>query len=326
MTTYWVFSTANLDYLPRLLQLDSSLKVANGTLRKVYLSLDNANFARLSGNFKADILVNRSELESADSALAESLHDRTLVEQFFTLGPSLLRHFLSAADTGDWLIYCDSDLFFYAPLDEILAPFEENSVVIVPHRHYMWNRRRLEKFGTFNVGMVAFRNCAEGRLLLNLWADRCIDWCKDFPQEGKYADQKYLEEFLEVGSRVAIDSRVGSNLAPWNSSLRHVGEARDGSLTVSKQRLLYFHMQGMKRLDRGWMLGHVPYLSIASSRLKRLIYLPYLRGLEIQTQAVNGFLPRAEGIRRGRSSFSYWLLRISNVLLGQIISFRDLER
>lgn len=320
----WLFSSADSHYWPRLLQLDSSLTSTNQKLNKYFLILDDSEH-NLEKVTTAN-LIKKSDLLKRNHELSMSLVGRTLAEQYFTIAPSFMVEYSALSAPGDWLVYCDADIKFFSPIDEILEPFMEKSAVIVPHRHHWWNRWRLSKYGEFNVGLVAFRNSPEGLNLLNYWAQSCIQWCKDAPQSGKYADQKYLEDFLQIGDMVAVDTRVGANLAPWNASFHKLVEKSDGTLLVDGEPLLYFHMQGLKRTGVGWELGHIPYLTAASSELKKKIYIPYLRELEAATLEVKSHEEPATGLRRRQAGPNEMLRRAAGRLLGQTVLFRDLRK
>jgi hypothetical protein len=205
---------------------------------------------------------------------------RSTSEQIFSVGPSVLLSVSESVAQGGWLVYADSDLYFFEPLQTYLESLPQCNVVIAPHRHYFWNRSRLAKYGNYNVGLVAFRNSEEGLRALRFWADSCLEWCYDRPEEGKYADQKYLERFSSVSSGVYVDNSLGANLAPWNSFLKRITSSKSGQIFVQRDKLSYFHAQGLKQRNGRWILGHLNYLSFAGPQLKKLVYRPYLDKLE----------------------------------------------
>ena len=170
------------------------------------------------------------------------------------------------------------------------------------------------------MGLVAFRNNEEGLRALRFWAESCLDWCYDRAENGKYADQKYLERFSLVSSGVYVDNSLGANLAPWNSFLKKISLTKSGEIFVGKDKLVYFHAQGLKQKNGRWILGHLNYFSFAGPRLKKLVYRPYLEKLEEWTQkpGFEGFgTSRAPTTLLGRfaASMTYGL----SLLTGQTI-------
>ena len=271
------------------------------------------SFARLQIESWNGFLNQRPEI-------AEALSGRSPSEQIFSVGPSFLLTKSSSVIPEGWLIYADSDLFFFESVHHYLRLLPECNVVIVPHRHYAWNRRRLEKYGHYNVGLVAFRNNEQGLRALQFWADSCLDWCYDRPENGKYADQKYLEQFSSVASGVYVDNSLGANLAPWNSLFQRISVSKSGEILVGKDKLVYFHAQGLRQKNGRWILGHLNYLSFAGPRLRKHVYKPYLEKLEewAQKPGFEGFgTSRAPTTLLGKfaTSVSYAL----SLLTGQTI-------
>ena len=245
---------------------------------------------------------------------------RSTSEQIFSVGPSVLLNVSVSVAHDGWLVYADSDLYFFEPIQTYLESLPECNVVIAPHRHHLWNESRLAKYGKYNVGLVAFRNNEEGLRALRFWADSCLEWCYDRPEDGKYADQKYLEQFSSVSSGVYVDNSLGANLAPWNSFLKKISLTKSGEIFVGKDKLVYFHAQGLKQKNGRWILGHLNYFSFAGPRLKKLVYRPYLEKLEEWTQkpGFEGFgTSRAPTTLLGRfaASMTYGL----SLLTGQTI-------
>jgi hypothetical protein len=85
----------------------------------------------------------------------------------------------------------DPDLLFWLNDDNEI---ESSSVGIIPHRYLSAQSWRL-KYGTYDVGFVSFRLNDAGAACADRWAARCLDWCKDKPDTGRFADQGYLNGF-----------------------------------------------------------------------------------------------------------------------------------
>jgi hypothetical protein len=70
--------------------------------------------------------------------------------------------------------------------------------------------------GKYCVQFMFFRNDENGRECLKWWADSCIKWCYARFEDGKYADQKYLESFQSLFNGVIVLQNAGAGIAPWN--------------------------------------------------------------------------------------------------------------
>lgn len=267
---------SDFNYLSRCALFLDSARAFNSAF---VLALDD-KVSALSQHFPQVRIVQLEAFLKSRPEVKKSLVGRSWPEQIFTLGPNFLRYLIKEVAPGGWLVYADSDLYFYEPLDEYLGKFPDANVVLSEHRHHPWNRERLSKYGQFNVGLVAFRNNSEGLRALDFWADSCLDWCFDVPRDGKYADQKYLESFSIVSTGVQTDHSPGSNFAPWNSDCKPLSCNQDGLLEVDGKPLSYFHAQGIKLIRGYWVLAHLNYFSLAGPRLKKFVYQPYLQRLE----------------------------------------------
>lgn len=271
-----VIAISDSNYASRCAALIESAFIQDCT---TILALDSGVF-RLKKHFENLNVKKFEEFLANNPEISKSIKGRSLVEKVFSVGPSfLLSHADGVAENG-WLVYADSDLVFFRSLQEYLAQLPSCNVVIAPHRHYFWNKKRLAKYGEFNVGLVAFKNNEEGLRALRFWADSCLDWCFDRAEHGKYADQKYLEDFARVASGVYAESSFGANLAPWNSDRQRIKIMKSGEIYINQDKLSYFHVQGVKLINGRWVLGHLNYLSLASRRLIKNIYTPYFRKLE----------------------------------------------
>ena len=71
-----------------------------------------------------------------------------------------------------------------------------------------------EKYGKFNVGILGFRNDAEGLRCLRAWRAQCNAWCHDRIEDGKFADQKYLDTWPEAFRTLVVSEHPESAVLP----------------------------------------------------------------------------------------------------------------
>lgn len=289
------------------------------------LALDEAAVAA-SEKLGVGKITRKDDFLHESDFLRSALEGRSRAEHIFTIGPSFLEREMEQIQAGEWLVYCDADIVFYGSVNDYLRRASNYSVVVTPHRHYWWNRARLRKYGEFNVGLVAFRNDVDGRAALRYWSKSCIDWCFDRPEDSKYADQKYLENFSEISSRVFIDENPGANLAPWNSMGRNLTQADNGEIFVQGTKLWFFHAQGIKSWRGGYILGNLRYLSLASKRLLELVYRPYLKDLRLWSERLQ--VPDNSSSRKSSSRIKLaldLLEKIFSVVLFQYVKVPSQE-
>jgi hypothetical protein len=202
----------DINYLPRALCLLDSLRRHCPSFRLHALCLDEACYAEIRELAREDVVpVSLSELEAADRELAATQTERSLLEYYYTCGPAFILYTLRTHPEVERLTYIDADTCFYADPASIFAELAGSSIGVTVHR---FDHSRPQ--GRFNVGWITFAQDANGRDCVSWWRERCIEWCYERFEDGKYADQKYLDEWpIRFGGVKVIENR-GANVAPWN--------------------------------------------------------------------------------------------------------------
>ncbi len=129
------------------------------------------------------------------------------------------------------------------------------------------------------MGWVSFRRDAEALVCLRWWRERCLEWCYDRCEDGRFADQKYLDDWPSRFQGVAVLQHKGANLAPWNLANYTIREAGN-RVWVDEQPLIFFHFHRLKQIE-GWVYDPCIswYKAKASTVVRRRIYAPYIRTL-----------------------------------------------
>jgi hypothetical protein len=172
--------------------------------------------------------------------------------------------------------YLDGDLFFFGSPETIFGELENAAFGIIPHR-YTPELERLRKFGIYNVGWVSVLNGTDGIAIVKWWRDKCVEWCYDYVDGDRFADQGYLQMLAARFARVKVIENVGANLAPWNIGNYHI-EFRDSKVLIgSVWPLMFFHFQGVKRGVGCFIFNsHRIYGAPFSSTIRNHIYRPYI--------------------------------------------------
>jgi hypothetical protein len=240
-------------------------------------------------------LVSLEELERAFPRLLSVKQERTRIEYYFTCTPLIAQYVVTQSPGLEMVTYLDADIFFFADPEPIFDEMKGASVGIVEHRHNASLMAELEPFGIYNVGLVTFRCDDEGQACLELWCEQCLDWCYDRLESDRYADQKYLEQWPKLFSRVRVLQHKGANVAPWNFmnyKFRQCGER----VFVDEQPLIFFHFHGFKR-KTAWLYDthSARYAAKPSRTMRKAVVEPYIRALNAQ----QGYaLPLSDGIRQ----------------------------
>lgn len=224
-------------------------------------------------------LLRLEDIENGDVDLLSAKQNRALVEYYFTLSPSLPLYILNHFDHVDMITYLDSDLFFFGNPEPIYDEIGLNSVSIIAHR-FPPRLKSFEKHGIYNVGWMSFRRDINGFACLQWYRDKCNEWCYDKIDGDRYADQKYLDKFVQLFDQVHIIEHKGANLAPWNVDNYYITE-REGYIYVDEVPLIFFHFQGFKRVFFSYYdSGFAGYKSKFTKIIKNRIFVPYLQVLD----------------------------------------------
>ena len=219
------------------------------------------------------------DFEAANPEVAATRGTRSLVEYYFTCTPALPFYVLRQCQDVDRVTYVDSDLYFYGSPRPIFDEMGGTSTLIVGHR-FPERLRHLEITGVYNVGLLSFRRTEAGLTTLRWWRDRCVEWCYSRVDEGRYADQKYLDDWPERFEGVRVLEHEGAGLAPWNVS-RYELSWHDGRVWVDGKPLIFFHFHRLKKLaPRMYDTGLRDFGNTMTSVLRDHIYAPYVRELE----------------------------------------------
>jgi hypothetical protein len=241
--------------------------------------------------------ISLKDFEEGDEELLRAKGNRSRVEYYFTCTPSLPLYILRNHPEVDVITYLDADLFFFSDPSPIYRELDRGSVLIVGHR-FPPRLRHLEVYGVYNVGLLSFRRDDAALQCLYWWRERCLEWCYDRVEDGRFADQKYLDDWPTRFQHVVVLRHKGAGLAPWNVENYSLALENEHVL-VDSQPLVFFHFQGLKQIKQ-WLYdpGLAQYGVYADSLLKRSIYGSYIRELQETIRWISMFVDRSH-IRMG---------------------------
>lgn len=277
MRHYCTYFDSN--FLSRGLALYKSLCTHEKEFLLYVLCLDDKTYVFFQQNqFDYIIPIAHHEFEAGDTKLTNCKADRSKVEYIFTCTPSLLRYILKEYNI-ELLTYLDSDLFFFSSPDPVFNEIGSSSIAIIAHR-FSERNKYLEIYGIYNVGFLSFRNDVEGRKCLEWWRDKCIEWCCDYVDCGRFADQKYLDEWPMLFDNVHVVAHKGANVASWNID-NYSCKVVDGISWVDDAPLIFYHFHGLSSLGRYFFrTGIEVHYDNDTARMVDYIYRGYISYLK----------------------------------------------
>ncbi len=280
-----VFCTLfNSFYLPRGLLLYRSLENTGTDFHLYIFAFDDKAFQLLKKlNLRFATIISLQDFE--DDKLKTVKPDRTLAEYCWTCTPATIVYVIEKFNEPA-CTYLDADMYFYQNPEVLFEEMGCNSVLLTEHRFPpKFNRSTLA--GRFCVQFITFKNNSEGLNALYWWRDRCLEWCYNRYEDGKFGDQKYLDDWETRFESVHVLKHLGGGLAPWNAEQYSVVNRSGNKIFLSEKssekkfEAVFYHFHHVRffkggLVDLGW---RYPGKSIIIQ-----IYAPYILEL-MQTEA-----------------------------------------
>lgn len=137
---------------------------------------------------------------------------------------------------------------------------------------------------------MTFKNDETGILALQWWRNACNEWCYQRVEDGKFGDQKYLDDWTTRFPKVYVLKNLGGGVAPWN--IQQYNLLKEGTDFIidekanhTKWKVVFFHFHGIKMIEETYSWFDIPLfkkqkLSYTNYEMpenfRALIYEPYL--------------------------------------------------
>lgn len=240
---YYFCTYFDQNYLARGLLLCESLMEHVPSFTLYVLALDDVAYdIIIAKSFSNIVPIHLRDLEKYDSELLATKSTRSLIEYYFTCSPCFPLYVLTKNPAIDILTYIDADIYFYDSPRPFYEELGNNSILVFEHGISPIEE---ERHGRFNVGYLSWRSDETGLACLRWWRDRCIEWCFDRIENGKFADQKYLDQWPILFKPTIISKQTARALAPWNVERYRVTYRRGKPVN-----LILFHFHGLRLLSR----------------------------------------------------------------------------
>ena len=220
--------------------------------------------------------------------------EREWREYCWTCTPSSILYCIKTFDL-EHCIYLDADLFFYKDPAILLNELNGKAILLTEH-NYSKNHEQTENSGKYCVQFMYFKNNKQGMKALIWWRDRCLEWCYAYHENGKFGDQKYLDDWLIRFEGVHVLQHFGGGVAPWNIQKFELNKKTDELILhelngTQELPLIFFHFHHLtfhyfnyiflgirlwkKRIIEESKFQHY----FLESKIKKLLYKPYIHRL-----------------------------------------------
>lgn len=260
------------NYLTRALAMYESLKKHSDVFHLYMFTFDDKSYnllTKLDLNFVK--IISLKEFEDED--LLKVKDDRSAGEYCWTCTPSTIKYCIETYNL-DNCTYLDADLYFFSNPSVLIEEMGDKSVLITEHRYTpMYDQSAIS--GIYCVQFMTFKNDETGMKVLNWWRDACNEWCYARPEDGKFGDQKYLDDWTDRFDNIYVLENLGGGVAPWN--------VQQYDLSDRKFKLIFYHFHNYKILVNNKIECGIYKLD---KKDINLLYKPYTRHLNDITQRV----------------------------------------
>jgi hypothetical protein len=220
-------------------------------------------------------VISLSEYEDEELLVVKPARSRA--EYCWTLTSSIILYVIDIFNV-DHCTYLDSDLYFYSSPHRLFEEMGSNSILITPHR-YSLKYDQSQKTGFYCVQFVVFKNDERGLTALNWWRKACLAWCYNRFEDGKFGDQKYLDDWPERFAGVYVSDNLGAGVAPWNMqqyifTVNNYDVIGTEIATGNKFQVIFFHFHSFAFVTPSCFSPR-PYYKRNTTAL-RLLFKPYM--------------------------------------------------
>ena len=260
----------DLLFLPQGLALHRSMERHAGNYTLWILCMDDEVYEILSIMKLPNVqLLQLSLVETKE--LKRVKPERTVGEYCWTVTPFAPKFVFKADISVKKVTYLDADLWFRKSPAPIFQEFDKSGKdVLITDHAYSPEYDLSEKSGKYCVQFTTFTR-EGGELVRKWWEDRCIEWCFARFENGKFGDQKYLDDWPErFPEQVHVLSNQGWTLAPWNAN----------RFPYSNGIFWHFHELRLTEKQSKPLVQFTTSYSIPPITRKQ-IYKPYLEDLRV---------------------------------------------
>jgi hypothetical protein len=263
------------NYLTRGLAMYESLKKQSDKFHLYIFAFDDRSNELLRKlNLEFVTVVSLKEFE--DEELLALKDSRSAGEYCWTCTPSIIKYSIEKYNLES-CTYLDADLYFFSNPAILIEEMGEESVLITEHR-YTPEYDYSATSGIYCVQFMTFKNDKNGMKVLNWWRDACNKWCYARFEDGKFGDQKYLDDWTTRFEGVHELQHLGGGVAPWNIQQYDIDNL--------EFELVFYHFHNFKFLpDDKVDLGIYRF---GKNDIK-IFYKPYIKHLQKIAQELKKF-------------------------------------
>jgi len=284
---YYFCTYFDTNYISRALCLLESLQRHCSSFLIYMLCMDESTFDRMNSLKNKNIMpIKLSRLESYYNELLSLKKSRSKIEYYYTCGPSFIKYIMDNFINIDIITYLDADLYFFHDPKPLFDQFQGYSIGVIAHQLPEFRKNNIWQ-GIYNVGWISFKRDKNGLACLEWWRERCIEWCYERYEDGKYADQLYLDQWPKLFQGFKEFTNHGANVAAWNVR-NYKFSYRNNTIYVDNDPLIFYHFHGFKKVTNNIYNTNLGIsLRTPPNVLKKCVFIEYIRKLNKYSSCCN---------------------------------------
>lgn len=197
-------------------------------------------------------------------------------EYCWTLTPFAPRFVFEADPDVSRVTYLDADLWFRKHPQPIFDEFDAaGKHVLITDHAYAAEYDQSTTSGQFCVQFMTFTRHG-GELVRKWWEERCIEWCFGRFEDGKFGDQKYLDEWpLLFSNEIHVLQNKELLLAPWNA----------GRFPYGNSVVWHFHSLRIVNVSARKMSFYIGNYSLPKV-CRDNVYMPYIEDINLVSERI----------------------------------------
>jgi len=221
------------------------------------------------------------ELPSIHRMFKKFLLTRTFAESIISIKPILINEFIKQIPADDSIVYFDADMFFFDSLSRVKSVIDNSELVLSEHL-FPKSMEGSQIYGIYNGGFVIFKNSKKSIAVLQIWKKLCIEWCELSLYQNRFADQKYLEQFVFFdGVKVIRDPGINNGQYYFREHRKIRFYKSKNLFFLDNFALICFHFHGIA-IHKNFISTGFNRYGLIRKPLTVLfrVYLPYVRSIK----------------------------------------------
>jgi hypothetical protein len=262
--------------------LYNSIKMLDEAFTLFFVCLDNSAYEILSRLELVNLKVIKvEEIEDYFPELKLVKRDRAVNEYAWTIKSSEILYIFENYQEVDRIIWLDGDTQMLSDPFDIFEEWSNHSIILTEQYYTDHHESLIKTYGRFQAGFIGFMKDIEGIHCLKWWQRKCIDWCYFKTEEGRWADQKYLDQIPELYENICVVKSLGINMTPFtlyrlNFEQQKYFGLKDNKLFINNIKLVLFHYYGFRYYDEN-NIDLCSYWMKFSSNSIAYLYIPYIK-------------------------------------------------